>query len=166
MHRAGPGDRRSSRRMPRHLIDAGLRRLHPPPGGHARGAAGLRRPPLRQRRAGGRRRDGAATRAAAPPRDPGRPPHPHPAGLLTATRSRPCSAASSGGWGWPASTNMGEYARLLRQSPAEVTALADDLLIHVTGFLPRPRGVGGAAAARDRPAGRRPRADADRSAAG
>jgi two-component system CheB/CheR fusion protein len=32
-------------------------------------------------------------------------------------------------------TDMCEYARLLRQSPSEVTALADDLLIHVTGFF-------------------------------
>jgi two-component system, chemotaxis family, CheB/CheR fusion protein len=30
---------------------------------------------------------------------------------------------------------MGEYARMLRQSPVEVTALADDMLIHVTGFF-------------------------------
>jgi two-component system, chemotaxis family, CheB/CheR fusion protein len=30
---------------------------------------------------------------------------------------------------------MGEYARLLRQTPAEASALADDLLIHVTGFF-------------------------------
>ncbi|MDB5328518.1 MAG: torS, partial [Phycisphaerales bacterium] len=30
---------------------------------------------------------------------------------------------------------LGDYARILRQSPAEVTALADDLLIHVTGFF-------------------------------
>jgi PAS domain S-box-containing protein len=29
----------------------------------------------------------------------------------------------------------GDYAKLLRQSPSEVTALADDLLIHVTGFF-------------------------------
>jgi two-component system, chemotaxis family, CheB/CheR fusion protein len=35
-------------------------------------------------------------------------------------------------------TSMGEYARLLRQSPAEVTALGDDLLIHVTGFFRDP----------------------------
>jgi two-component system CheB/CheR fusion protein len=33
---------------------------------------------------------------------------------------------------------VGEYARLLRQTPAEVTALADDLLIHVTGFFRDP----------------------------
>src|SRR3954470_11908772 len=32
-------------------------------------------------------------------------------------------------------TDMGDYARLLRQSPIEVQALADDLLIHVTGFF-------------------------------
>ena len=32
-------------------------------------------------------------------------------------------------------TKLGEYAKLLRQSPSEVTALADDLLIHVTGFF-------------------------------
>lgn len=32
-------------------------------------------------------------------------------------------------------TRIGEYAKLLRQTPAEVTALADDLLIHVTGFF-------------------------------
>jgi len=35
-------------------------------------------------------------------------------------------------------TNLGEYARHLRQSPSEVTALADDLLIHVTGFFRDP----------------------------
>jgi two-component system, chemotaxis family, CheB/CheR fusion protein len=32
-------------------------------------------------------------------------------------------------------TDMGDYAKLLRQSPSEVTSLADDLLIHVTGFF-------------------------------
>lgn len=32
-------------------------------------------------------------------------------------------------------TRLGEYARMLRQAPNEVTALADDLLIHVTGFF-------------------------------
>src|SRR5205085_6380078 len=31
--------------------------------------------------------------------------------------------------------NVGEYSRLLHQTPSEVTALADDLLIHVTGFF-------------------------------
>jgi PAS domain S-box-containing protein len=35
-------------------------------------------------------------------------------------------------------TAMADYARLLRQSPAEVMALADDLLIHVTGFFRDP----------------------------
>ena len=35
-------------------------------------------------------------------------------------------------------TTLGEYARLLRQGPGEVTALADDLLIHVTGFFRDP----------------------------
>ncbi|MCE9566059.1 MAG: PAS domain-containing protein [Planctomycetes bacterium] len=34
--------------------------------------------------------------------------------------------------------NVGEYARLVRQTPAEATALADDLLIHVTGFFRDP----------------------------
>lgn len=33
---------------------------------------------------------------------------------------------------------LAEYARLLRQTPGEVTALADDLLIHVTGFFRDP----------------------------
>ncbi|HKY37520.1 MAG TPA: chemotaxis protein CheB [Polyangiaceae bacterium] len=33
---------------------------------------------------------------------------------------------------------MGQYAKMLRQSPAEVTGLADDLLIHVTGFFRDP----------------------------
>ena len=33
---------------------------------------------------------------------------------------------------------VGDYARLLRQTPAEATALADDLLIHVTGFFRDP----------------------------
>ncbi|MFO0847225.1 MAG: chemotaxis protein CheB [Gemmataceae bacterium] len=33
---------------------------------------------------------------------------------------------------------LAEYARLLRQNPAEVQALADDLLIHVTGFFRDP----------------------------
>jgi two-component system CheB/CheR fusion protein len=33
---------------------------------------------------------------------------------------------------------VAEYARLLRQTPAEVAALADDLLIHVTGFFRDP----------------------------
>jgi two-component system, chemotaxis family, CheB/CheR fusion protein len=33
---------------------------------------------------------------------------------------------------------LAEYARLLRQAPAEVAALADDLLIHVTGFFRDP----------------------------
>jgi two-component system CheB/CheR fusion protein len=32
-------------------------------------------------------------------------------------------------------TEMAEYARVLRQSPSEVRALADDVLIHVTGFF-------------------------------
>jgi two-component system CheB/CheR fusion protein len=35
-------------------------------------------------------------------------------------------------------SKLGEYARFLRQSPSEVTALADDLLIHVTGFFRDP----------------------------
>ena len=34
--------------------------------------------------------------------------------------------------------DMGDYARTLRQSTAEATALADDLLIHVTGFFRDP----------------------------
>ncbi|MBV8780556.1 MAG: PAS domain S-box protein, partial [Phycisphaerae bacterium] len=34
--------------------------------------------------------------------------------------------------------NIHDYAKLLRQSPSEVTALADDLLIHVTGFFRDP----------------------------
>jgi two-component system CheB/CheR fusion protein len=34
--------------------------------------------------------------------------------------------------------SLAEYARLLRQTPAEITALADDLLIHVTGFFRDP----------------------------
>ena len=34
---------------------------------------------------------------------------------------------------------IGEYARLLRQSPSEVRLLADDLLIHVTGFFRDPK---------------------------
>ena len=33
---------------------------------------------------------------------------------------------------------MGEYAKVLRQSPIEAVALADDLLIHVTGFFRDP----------------------------
>ncbi|MBY0461464.1 MAG: hypothetical protein K2V38_29455, partial [Gemmataceae bacterium] len=33
---------------------------------------------------------------------------------------------------------LAEYAKLLRQSPSEVAALADDLLIHVTGFFRDP----------------------------
>ncbi len=33
---------------------------------------------------------------------------------------------------------LAEYARFLRQSPAEVAALADDLLIHVSGFFRDP----------------------------
>lgn len=37
-----------------------------------------------------------------------------------------------------ASTSMADYVRTLRQTPAEVTALADDLLIHVTGFFRDP----------------------------
>lgn len=35
-------------------------------------------------------------------------------------------------------TRMSEYAKLLRQRPAEVTALSDDLMIHVTGFFRDP----------------------------
>ena len=35
-------------------------------------------------------------------------------------------------------TDLGEYARLLRQSPVEIAALIDDLLIHVTGFFRDP----------------------------
>jgi two-component system CheB/CheR fusion protein len=35
-------------------------------------------------------------------------------------------------------TKIGEYAKLLRQTPGEVIALADDLLIHVTGFFRDP----------------------------
>lgn len=34
--------------------------------------------------------------------------------------------------------DMGEYAKVLRQNPGEVSALADDLLIHVTGFFRDP----------------------------
>lgn len=34
--------------------------------------------------------------------------------------------------------SMSDYARALRQTPAEVAALADDLLIHVTGFFRDP----------------------------
>ncbi len=34
--------------------------------------------------------------------------------------------------------DVGDYARLLRQTPTEVAALADDLLIHVTGFFRDP----------------------------
>ncbi|HEX4609806.1 MAG TPA: chemotaxis protein CheB [Urbifossiella sp.] len=33
---------------------------------------------------------------------------------------------------------MGDYVKALRQTPGEVTALADDLLIHVTGFFRDP----------------------------
>ena len=33
---------------------------------------------------------------------------------------------------------VGEYAKLLRRNPAEVTSLSDDLLIHVTGFFRDP----------------------------
>ena len=33
---------------------------------------------------------------------------------------------------------MADYVRALRQTPAEVVALADDLLIHVTGFFRDP----------------------------
>ncbi len=36
------------------------------------------------------------------------------------------------------SASVADYARLLRQSPPEVTSLADDLLIHVTGFFRDP----------------------------
>ena len=32
-------------------------------------------------------------------------------------------------------TDIGQYAKILRQSPTEVTGLGDDLLIHVTGFF-------------------------------
>ncbi len=35
-------------------------------------------------------------------------------------------------------TSIAEYARLLRQNPTEVSALADDLMIHVTGFFRDP----------------------------
>jgi two-component system, chemotaxis family, CheB/CheR fusion protein len=35
-------------------------------------------------------------------------------------------------------TEIGEYARLLRRSPTEVSSLGDDLLIHVTGFFRDP----------------------------
>lgn len=35
-------------------------------------------------------------------------------------------------------TELGEYAKVLRQSTSEVTSLADDLLIHVTGFFRDP----------------------------
>jgi len=35
-------------------------------------------------------------------------------------------------------TKLGDYAKLLRQSPSEVAALADDLLINVTGFFRDP----------------------------
>jgi two-component system CheB/CheR fusion protein len=35
-------------------------------------------------------------------------------------------------------SNLADYARHLRQSPSEVTALADDLMIHVTGFFRDP----------------------------
>ena len=32
-------------------------------------------------------------------------------------------------------TRLAQYAKLLRQNPSEVSALADDLVIHVTGFF-------------------------------
>jgi two-component system CheB/CheR fusion protein len=35
-------------------------------------------------------------------------------------------------------TRMAEYARFLRQNPTEISALADDLMIHVTGFFRDP----------------------------
>jgi len=35
-------------------------------------------------------------------------------------------------------TKVGEYAKTLRHSPTEVSALADDLMIHVTGFFRDP----------------------------
>jgi PAS domain S-box-containing protein len=35
-------------------------------------------------------------------------------------------------------TDMADYARLMRHSPTEASALADDLLIHVTGFFRDP----------------------------
>lgn len=35
-------------------------------------------------------------------------------------------------------TEIGDYAKMLRQTPNEVSALADDLLIHVTGFFRDP----------------------------
>ncbi|HEV3459806.1 MAG TPA: chemotaxis protein CheB [Thermoanaerobaculia bacterium] len=35
-------------------------------------------------------------------------------------------------------TKLGDYAKLLRQNPTEMGALADDLLIHVTGFFRDP----------------------------
>ncbi len=35
-------------------------------------------------------------------------------------------------------TKLADYARVLRQTPGEVSALADDLLIHVTGFFRDP----------------------------
>ena len=35
-------------------------------------------------------------------------------------------------------TTLGDYARILRQTPTEVSNLADDLLIHVTGFFRDP----------------------------
>jgi two-component system CheB/CheR fusion protein len=35
-------------------------------------------------------------------------------------------------------TKLGEYAKALRHSPTEVSALADDLMIHVTGFFRDP----------------------------
>lgn len=36
-------------------------------------------------------------------------------------------------------TEIDKYAKILRQSPVEVSALADDLLIHVTGFFRDPQ---------------------------
>ena len=35
-------------------------------------------------------------------------------------------------------TKIGDYAKILRQSPVEVASLGDDLLIHVTGFFRDP----------------------------
>ena len=61
------------------------------------------------------------------------------AARLGSTSVNTSSRASGGGWldGWPLRrlTTLGEYVRLLRDEPAEVQALFEDILIHVTSFF-------------------------------
>ena len=57
---------------------------------------------------------------------------------VSPTRSRPSTAASSGGWASTRSFSIGWYARYLQENPQELDLLAKELLIGVTSFFREP----------------------------